>query len=373
MQCTKAWLSSTNFCNPSPNWDGANLKVSGRCSGLNPHFTIKNTGAPMSSPASYRLFVDSNLVASQSFLLGMNDSIQLNPIFSNPNITRLEVPQSTFHPYETFTFAELNCSNIPRTEIWFPQSTESPNEQTSCEVIRDSYNANTKQVYPKGQTGEGFVTTGKTFDYTIRFQNTGNDTAYKVVVRDYVDEDFDLSSFVAGASSHPYKVSVSGKGKAILNFTFDQINLVDSAANPTQSQGFVSFRIKPKTETPIGSRLFNVADIYFDQNDPIRTNHTLNTLYEPVVVDTLLDSLTTVVDTTDWNITIYPNPALDDLSVFSNKKSHLNLFTVLGQKKEEYSLVVGKNKLNIAHLPKGIYFLQFTSGSSKQTRKLIRQ
>jgi uncharacterized repeat protein (TIGR01451 family) len=303
----------------------------------------------------------------------MNDSIQLNPVFTNPNISRLEVPQSAFHPYETFTFAELNCSNIPRTEIWFPQSTESPVEQTSCGEIRDGYIANSKQVSPKGQTEEGFVAAGKTFDYTIRFQNTGNDTAYKVVVRDYVDEDFDLSSFVAGASSHPYTVSVSGKGKAILDFTFDRINLVDSATNPTQSQGFVSFRIKPKTETPIGSRLFNVADIYFDQNDPIRTNHTLNTLYEPLVVDTLLDTLTTVVDSTDWDITIYPNPALDDLSVFSSKKTRMTLFTVLGQKKEEHTLAIGKNKLNIAHLPKGIYFLQFSSGSGKQTKRLIRQ
>lgn len=373
VQCTKAWLSTTTFCNPSPNWDGADLKVSGRCSGLNPRFTIKNTGAPMAAPANYRLFADSNLVAWQSFLLGANDSLQLFPEFTNPNITRLEVPQSAFHPYETFTFTELNCNNIPRIAVWFPSSTESPNEQTTCREIRDSYDPNDKQVSPKGQTDEGFVTAGKTFNYTIRFQNTGNDTAYKVVVRDYVDEDFDLSSFVAGASSHPYTVSVSGKGKAMLDFTFNRINLVDSATNPTLSQGFVSFRIKPKTETPIGSRLFNVADIYFDQNDPIRTNHTLNTLYEPSFVNNILDTLTTVANLTDWKISVYPNPALENLSVFSNKATDLKLFTLLGQKRDELHLETGKNNLNFAHLPKGIYFLQFSSGSSKQTKRLIRQ
>lgn len=373
VQCTKAWLSSTTYCNPSPNWDGADLKVTGKCSGLNPRFTIKNNGATMSAPANYRLFADSILVASQSFLLGSNDSLQLIPEFNNPNITRLEVPQSAFHPYENFTFAELNCSNIPRIAVWFPSSTESPNEQTTCREIRDSYDPNDKQVSPKGQTEEGFVTAGKTFDYTIRFQNTGNDTAYKVVVRDYVDEDFDLSTFIAGASSHPYTVSVSGKGKAILDFTFNRIKLVDSATNPALSQGFVSFRIKPKTETPIGSRLFNVADIYFDQNDPIRTNHTLNTLYEPLVVEDNLDTIRTVLNTSDWNISVYPNPALDDLSVFSNKQSELELFTILGQRKDQYSLKTGRNTLNIAHLPKGIYFLQFSSGSGKQTKRLIRQ
>ena len=154
----------------------------------------------------------------------------------------------------------------------------------------------------------------------------------------------------------------------------DMFDLLEHAArhNPNAVIAVVGYFPIVSNKT-IGSRLFNVADIYFDQNDPIRTNHTLNTLYEPAVVDNILDTITIVTNSSDWNISVYPNPALDDLAVFSNKQSELQLFTIMGQRKDQYSLKTGRNTINIAQLPKGIYFLQFSSGSGKQTKRLIRQ
>ena len=56
------------------------------------------------------------------------------------------------------------------------------------------------------------------------------------------------------------------------------VNLTPSKTKTGKSQeasnGFVSFSIRPKTSAPVGTRLENFADIYFDFNDPIRTNTT---------------------------------------------------------------------------------------------------
>jgi uncharacterized repeat protein (TIGR01451 family) len=74
-----------------------------------------------------------------------------------------------------------------------------------------------------------YTPTGKALNYVIRFQNTGTDVAYKVVVVDTLSEHLDISTLQIGAASHPYKMTVSGKGKPILTFTFDNIMLPDSS------------------------------------------------------------------------------------------------------------------------------------------------
>jgi hypothetical protein len=120
----------------------------------------------------------------------------------------------------------------------------------------------------------------------IRFQNTGTDVAYKVVVVDTLSEHLDISTLRVGAVSHPYTMQVSGKGRPVLTFTFKDINLPDSTADEPRSHGRIQFTIRPKADLPEKTRVENFADIFFDYNEPVRTNTTVNTLYDlpPVVV-----------------------------------------------------------------------------------------
>ena len=46
-----------------------------------------------------------------------------------------------------------------------------------------------------------------------------------------------------------------------------------------RGEGHISFRIRPKPETPVGTEIFNNAEIVFDQNDPIFTPTTINTIF----------------------------------------------------------------------------------------------
>src|SRR5690606_8518432 len=99
-------------------------------------------------------------------------------------------------------------------------------------------------------------------DYTIRFQNTGTDTAFNVLITDTLPAYLDPGSFVVGAASHNFTWELRDAGT--LKFSFPDILLPDSNANEAASHGFVSFRIKPREPVLPGTMIENFANIYFD-------------------------------------------------------------------------------------------------------------
>jgi hypothetical protein len=95
----------------------------------------------------------------------------------------------------------------------------------------------------------------------------------------------DISTLRVGAASHPYRFSVTGKGKPMLTFTVDDINLPDSTRDQAGSNGFIRFSIRPQAGLADKARIENFADIFFDYNDPVRTNTVFNTLRDvPAIV-----------------------------------------------------------------------------------------
>ncbi len=149
-----------------------------------------------------------------------------------------------------------------------------------CRIVGQPYDPNDKRCNPKGQGDANLVLADTLLNYTIRFQNTGMDTATHVVIRDTLSSDFDISTFEAGASSHPYNWSISGERE--LKFSFDYIDLPDSSASFSGSQGYISYFIKPKNPTIPGRKIHNNASIYFDYQAPILTNTVFHTIAKPV-------------------------------------------------------------------------------------------
>src|SRR5690606_19417277 len=117
------------------------------------------------------------------------------------------------------------------------------------------------------------------FKYLIRFQNTGNDTAFTVVVRDTLDANLDVTTLNLLGYSHPMEFKVSDQG--MLTFTFNNILLPDSNINEPASHGYIEYNIQSKKDLDFGTEIKNTAYIYFDFNPPIITNTTLNTIYDP--------------------------------------------------------------------------------------------
>jgi uncharacterized repeat protein (TIGR01451 family) len=68
----------------------------------------------------------------------------------------------------------------------------SPVIDISCFEVGSSYDPNDKAASPRGLGDDHYILPNEPLNYTIRFQNTGNDTAFTVVIRDTLDMDLDI-------------------------------------------------------------------------------------------------------------------------------------------------------------------------------------
>lgn len=115
------------------------------------------------------------------------------------------------------------------------------------------------------------ISDGATIIYLIRFQNTGQDTARQVVIRDTLDPRLDPATFVNLESSHPFQLL--GEGGSEIRWYFEDIYLPDSASGGSASIGFVLFSVKPREFLAPGQSILNRACISFDDALTICTNN----------------------------------------------------------------------------------------------------
>ncbi len=169
------------------------------------------------------------------------------------------------------------------------------NISSITDQVVGSHDPNEKEVYPSGPLTESDTV----LNYTVRFQNNGNAPASLVVIKDTLSPNVDPASVIPGASSHPYKFSLSGTG--MLTFTFENINLPDSVHDEPHSKGFVNYTVHTKPNLPIGTEVRNTANIYFDFNPAIVTNTTVNTRSD-------LTGIHTISGTDGMQVSITPNP-----------------------------------------------------------------
>lgn len=231
-------------------------------------------------------------------------------------------------------------------------------------TVTCAFDPNDKAATPEGVYAQHYTLMGDTLDYLIRFQNTGNDTAFTVVVRDTLDADLDLSSFNILASSHTMNTELN-LATRVLKFTFNNILLPDSNVNEPESHGFIRYTIKAKTGLPNNTLVTNDADIYFDFNLPVITNETFNTMVYviPVGISEIENNL--------FNVTVVPNPFENFASVKFDNPQHntfvLNVYGIDGKLIEtltsaENAIALTKEKMN-----SGLYLFDLTNKANNQT------
>ncbi|HKR05658.1 MAG TPA: SdrD B-like domain-containing protein [Bacteroidia bacterium] len=161
-------------------------------------------------------------------------------------------------------------------------------ELSFSNTVSCSFDPNDKHVQPPGVQAPHYTLFGEDLYYTIRFQNTGNDTAFRVIIYDTLDTDLDFNTFEFISSSHGVKTELNPSNGA-LKFTFNNILLPDSNINEPMSHGEVTYRIQTKQGLPSNTVINNTAYIVFDLNTPVITNTSLNTMiYEtPLPIELL--------------------------------------------------------------------------------------
>lgn len=229
---------------------------------------VENRGSVAVSPA-VRFFLPAQVTHSLASAGGVFNSggwVDWSPGSLAPGASawlweRVQIPMSV--PLNTVLVCSVTVSPIAGDA--FPDN----NSDTESETVLGSFDPNDKLVDPVGE-----VDPLTTLTYTIRFQNTGNDTAFNVRISDSLESDLDLSTVQPGGSSHPYLFQINSPNELI--FRFDNINLPDSGHSVALSQGFITFTVKPRTDVVAGAQLANRAAIYFDLNAPVITNTVQN-------------------------------------------------------------------------------------------------
>lgn len=184
-------------------------------------------------------------------------------------------------------------------------TTPADNRHDFSQLIGAPYDPNDKKGFPGDILTPAQVAAGQEITYTVRFQNTGNDTAFNVVIRDTLDAQLDISTLQMVGSSHNY--SVRFFSNRLLEWRFEGINLPDSTTDFAGSQGFITYRIEPFTTLSIGDKFHNTAGIYFDYNPAIVTNTT-----EHVVE---IETAVFEANPTGGQILLYPNPAREYVNI----------------------------------------------------------
>jgi uncharacterized repeat protein (TIGR01451 family) len=343
-------------------WDQSSLSVDGWCANDSIYFTITNTGelggGDMECYSPMWITVDGVVTYTDSIMITGGQTITL--AYPGDGATWiLNAEQHPLHPGNSHPNAHVEACGD--TTNWnpddvndFPQDDADPVVDIYCGVVTGSYDPNDKTGYPIGQTNQKYIQPNQQLQYVIRFQNTGTDTAFTVVIRDTLDTDLNIFTVTSGVSSHQYDFRMYGP--RVLEWTFNNILLPDSTTNSDGSNGFVTFHVEQVPNLIPGTEITNDADIYFDFNDPITTNTTMHRIYEGFVNVLNIEDLTQE----GKSLLIYPNPTSNIITIQGKEDMH-QIFKIFDQMGRE----VYKGKLNgittdvyLTNLSKGIYTLK---------------
>jgi len=371
--CATAHVFPDSSCLPPDTlWDGSSLQVEGSCLGDSVEFVVANTGLG-------NMMVSTGILIAEDDILKYNGSVQLNA--GQDTTIRLEANGATWtcianqtpaHPFPSYPRAIVEACSTNAQGLFSTgrvlntmQDDQMDFIDIDCSVLGAAYDPNDKRGFPLGTSVDHLIQHTDILDYHIRFQNTGTDTAYTVVVRDQLPAELDLSTFQTGASSHPYTLEVLPNHTLV--WTFEQIFLPDSTTDLVGSQGFVKFRIDQSDHLTPGTQIKNAAEIYFDYNPAVVTDTAWHTLS-----DSIFPSAIVSVDPgfNETQVIAYPNPFTEQVTFLlpagTLEALELNIYDLQGRIiHQQSSLQTDRLTYYRQDLPAGTYIFHLQSGTRK--------
>jgi SprB repeat len=282
--CTEAHIYPDSLCiSNNPQWSGASLSITSQCDTDSVRFKIQNGGlGDMPQALDYIVIEDQVMLMMAPVQLQSGEETFVT-VPANGSTWRLEMEQEPFHPGESNPAVSVEGCTIGTTfstgfVMQYPTDDQDAFVDIVCIENTGSYDPNDKQGFPRGYGAAHYIKPGTPIEYMIRFQNTGNDTAFTVRLVDTLSQWLDPATFKAGVASHAYTWDI--RQADILTFQFDNILLPDSTTNEPASHGFIKFTLQHRPDAPLETVIENTAAIYFDFNDPIITNTTVHRLGE---------------------------------------------------------------------------------------------
>lgn len=336
-----------------------------------------NSAARPGFPFTYS-FRARNLSEQLSGIVTLSMTFDPNLVYNSASIT----PTSVVGNLITWTLPEINALGSYSLNVQFTVPPATPlgtmltgtftaaTEQVDVvpgndsvdltTMVTGSYDPNDKRAFTSTRSSDDLYLIGSDewIDYTIRFQNTGTDTAFTVVVTDTLNDVLDMATFQQGVASHPF--SVSFKPDRVVEWHFANILLPDSNVNEVASHGLVTFRIRPIQPLIAGTVIANTANIFFDFNEPVIT--------EPSVL--VAEFSTAILDESMLELRVFPNPTDQRIDISTNEA----LITTLTVTNTDGRMVLTRSsnsptlKVDVHSLRAGAYFVEATLTNGKVLR-----
>lgn len=320
----------------------------------NAYCTLENPTVTLNISPQY-VFVNSapapSLVSGGTITWNMTGVSAIAPQFIQftlniPGITWLS-PGDTINTSASVTpiIGDMNPSN---------------NNSNIVDTVKTSFDPNEMSVIPSG-----YILPGTQLQYTINFENTGNDTAFNIYIMDTLSDNVDVRSLRIVAASGIMNTGYTiGGGHNIVRFDFPGINLLDSSHH-NLCNGMVIFTINTNSGLPNGTTIFNHAGIFFDDNPVVMTD---------TVVD-IIGTPTLGISTQNNHVaSIYPNPATDVLTIKMDNDAYnaLTITNEIGQLMIQQILNSPLTKVDIKTLPSGLYYVTLRGENGTKVQKLVK-
>ena len=361
--CLKAQVFPRKICK---NLNVANITVNGICTNTDSIiFIIKNEGAITSS-------------ANKKYFILKNDSIAKEGIYQLfPNqILRIGLKNEEAFTYRLITYQDANynselsdsivtavvegCTQVAnRITTGFVDNivyTNAPADvDIECNQIVGSFDPNDKKSSPIGFSNEHLIEKNTSITYTIRFQNTGTYYAFYVKLLDSISTQLDINTFKVIESSHKNIATIENN---ILKVEFFDILLPWLKFDSINSNGYFRYQIKPKQNVIDGDVIKNYADIYFDENSPVRTDTTFHTIGTNFITIKIVSSNQN--NLSKIKTTIYPNPFTQTatLSFDYNQPTQLTIFSMDGKIMQQYQSTDNFYTIDRKQLSNGMYLYE---------------
>ncbi len=300
------------------------------------------------------------------------DFVSSNPSFTSQSTGNLTWDFTNLLPFESREIdivlnlnsptetPALNSGDLLNFTASVNSSTdETPNDNiaTLNQIVVNSYDPNDKTCLEGTTITPTMV--GEYVHYLIRFENNGTANAQNIVVKDMIDiNKFDINTLIPIKGSHNFETRISNTNK--VEFIFQNINLPFDDAN---NDGYISFKIKTKSNLVVGNTFSNSANIYFDYNFPIVTNN-----YTTTVQNSL------GIQENDYinDISVYPNPVKDILN-FKTEQNILKVevYDIAGRILSSNS--ISENKIDLSELKTGNYILKLFTEKGIMNTKIIKE
>ena len=198
---------------------------------------------------------------------------------------------------------------------------------------------------------------GEYLHYIINFENTGNFPAQNIVVATEIDPTmFDISTLRVLSSSHDAYVKQTGD---LVEIVFESIYLSSGG------HGNILLKVQSQDILVEDDTVTKSANIFFDYNFPIQTNDA-NTTYQQL--------LSTTTYAIDQNVTIYPNPVKNWVTISSKENiKSVSVFDVQGRVLQTQIANNKDVKIDLSNRSDGVYFVKIQTEKGIKVEKIIKQ